>query len=139
MAKLAIFALAISAMLVSSNAFMGFRKLQQVSMRQVLLGTVQPSVGWCCLSQWGSPQYLLTFTVNHDFYLQDGLLNCGGVLKLGESAASNKCCELCFCIVSNDLHRLSQRKDRYILLAVANSVADSVCSRVRQQPELSVG
>lgn len=39
--------------------------------------------------------------------LQDGLFNCGGVQKLGESAASNKCCELCWCLVSGALHLIS--------------------------------
>jgi len=34
--------------------------------------------------------------------LQDGLYNCGGVQKLGESASVNKCCELCWCMVSGE-------------------------------------
>lgn len=85
MAKLAIFALAISAMLVSSNAFMGFRKLQQVSMRQVLLGTVQPSVGWLVLSiAVGLP------AVSIDLHRQPRFLFAGWAVQLWRRAQAGR-------------------------------------------------
>jgi hypothetical protein len=112
MAKLTIFALALSVLLVSSNA-VGLRKLQQVRIcarchKLLLVIDTAPGAGSyhlrhskpcsACKKHYHSSRISRCLLF---WCFQDGLFNCGGVQKLGESAANNKCCELCWCMVSD--------------------------------------